>query len=77
MLFLRRYVARDIKQAFTAEEPDPCDPYNGDCWRCEGDGTIDGADMASQYDDGLIDPDRVYICPCCKGSGRAEDCTYW
>lgn len=52
------------------------DPSWDCCWRCAGDGYIDGAEMAEQ-DPLWYDAEDVYTCNCCGGSGNADDCTYW
>jgi hypothetical protein len=60
---------------------DMADDYYGDddggCWQCGGDGyCIIGTDIDSDdYVNGPYVGD-VIDCPCCGGSGRAEDCTY-
>lgn len=46
------------------------------CWRCGGDGYIDGVEMA-EYDPLWYDRNEFYKCNCCGGSGNADDCTYW
>lgn len=53
------------------------DDEAGACHECGGDGYVMGEDIADRYDYGWIDPSEVYTCPCCNGSGKAEDCTYW
>lgn len=46
------------------------------CWRCGGDGYIDGAELADE-DPLWYDAKKIYTCNCCGGSGSADDCTYW
>lgn len=46
------------------------------CWRCGGDGYIDGEDLADS-DPLWYDRNEFYKCNCCLGSGNADDCTYW
>ena len=59
---------------------DDCD-YDGEdqlCHQCGGDGWgIVGVDWDS--DDPINGPyvGEIEPCPCCGGSGKAEDCTYW
>ena len=53
------------------------DPDNSECWFCGGDGYVDGSEIASYYDYGWIDTNKVYTCICCGGSGKASDCTFW
>lgn len=52
------------------------DPEHDNCWRCAGDGYIDGAELAEE-DPLWYDAEDVYTCNCCGGSGNADDCTYW
>lgn len=59
--------------------PDDFDCYDegpDQCWRCGGDGYIDGVEMA-EYDPLWYDATAFYKCNCCGGSGNADDCTYW
>lgn len=64
-------------------EPDDWDDEsdhvgNNDCHYCGGDGYgIVGLDW--DCDDGVNGPydGEVEECPCCHGSGKAEDCTFW
>lgn len=48
-----------------------------ECWQCGGEGWgIIGDDFPNM--DPVNDPDgEVEKCPCCGGTGKAEDCTYW
>jgi len=48
------------------------------CWQCQGEGYgIVGMDWDS--DDPINGPYNgdIQQCPCCNGSGLADDCTYW
>lgn len=48
--------------------------YYDDCHYCGGEGWVDGTDEDPWWhgwNHDLID------CPCCGGSGRATDCTFW
>ena len=48
------------------------------CWQCDGDGWgIVGVDW--DPDDYINGPyvGEIERCPCCGGSGKAEDCKYW
>lgn len=54
------------------------------CWQCGGEGwLVAGEDLA--LDDPVnncdwsmgVDAGEAGRCPCCRGSGSAEDCTYW
>ena len=67
-----------------AEEPD--DPREDDeyddsersCWHCGGEGWgIVGNDW--DCDDCINGPydGEIQRCPCCNGTGNAEDCTFW
>ena len=54
------------------ELPDP------PCWQCEGKGWgIIGVNW--DCDDSVNGPydSELEKCPCCSGSGDADDCTYW
>lgn len=64
------------------------DDYIGDeqelCWQCGGDGymvagvDIDLDDPVNNCDWSMgCDAGEVGKCPCCHGSGKAKDCTYW
>ena len=56
---------------------DDCDDGSrADCWRCGGEGYIDGEEMA-EYDPLWYDSSEIYECNCCGGSGSADDCRYW
>ncbi len=63
------------------EEPgydDPDDDFDGDCHYCHGEGWyMVGVDH--DCDDGVNGPfdGEVVKCPCCGGTGDAEDCTFW
>ena len=62
-------------QAQDARDYDDDDEF---CWQCGGDGWgIVGVDWDS--DDPINGPynGEIERCPCCGGSGKAEDCTYW
>lgn len=51
---------------------------NPRCWQCGGHGWgIVGVDW--ECDDAINGPydGETETCPCCGGSGRAEDCRYW
>jgi len=55
---------------------DECPECNPDCWQCGGEG------CGVTGDDWSVDPlweqeGVVADCPCCRGSGKAKDCTYW
>lgn len=52
------------------------DPGHDNCWRCGGDGYIDGMELADE-DPLWYDAGEFYTCNCCGGSGNADDCTYW
>ncbi len=52
------------------------DGSRAECWRCGGDGYIDGEEMAER-DPLWYDRNEVYKCDCCGGSGSADDCTYF
>jgi hypothetical protein len=57
---------------------DPDCPDCGDCHYCGGDGWgIVGTDWDT--DDAINGPydGEVQRCPCCHGSGKAKDCTFW
>lgn len=54
----------------------PEDDDRAECWRCGGDGYIDGAELAD-HDPLWYDAEDFYTCNCCNGSGNADDCTYW
>ena len=48
------------------------------CWYCDGEGFgIVGVDW--DCDDGVNGPydGETETCPCCHGTGRADDCTFW
>lgn len=59
-------------------EFDDTDLDNDFCWQCNGNGWgIVGLDW--DCDDPINGPydGEIEKCPCCRGSGRAEDCWYW
>lgn len=57
-----------------AGSPDWEDDDDDRCHFCGGDGCVFGEDL----DDPLwYDPETIYRCPCCNGSGEAKDCTFW
>lgn len=67
-----------------ATEPDEYDGDDDDgdrprsCWYCGGEGYgIVGNDWDS--DDPINGPydGEIERCPCCGGTGQAEDCTFW
>ena len=49
------------------------------CWQCGGDGWVTvGLDI--DQDDAINNDPPMHStikCPCCHGSGAADDCTYW
>lgn len=48
------------------------------CWQCGGEGSVMwGVDIS--INDPFWDPGEgeVSACPCCLGSGKADDCMYW
>ncbi len=49
------------------------DPEAG-CSECGGEGWISGDTM---YDPICYDPNKIYECRCCGGSGLAKDMTYF
>lgn len=54
------------------------DDENCDCWYCGGQGWgLVGADW--DMHDAINGPynGEIEECPCCRGSGDAEDCTFW
>lgn len=54
------------------------DPNDMACHYCGGEGWgIVGCDWSS--DDPINGPydGEIEDCPCCHGSGKAEDCTFW
>jgi hypothetical protein len=53
-------MALDERDDFDDVDPNDCD-------RCDGDGFVWGEDIASAYDFGWIDEDKLYPCPQCKG----------
>lgn len=66
------------------DEPDcmcgdqECPQCNPSCWQCGGDGWGVLGDDFSNTDPLWDGPDgQIVKCPCCHGSGKAEDCTYW
>ena len=49
------------------------DETDQNCHFCGGDGYM----MGDELDDlDMYDADKVYKCPCCRGSGDAKDCTF-
>jgi hypothetical protein len=61
---------------------DDFDDFDGDpddlrCHYCRGEGWgIIGCDWDS--DDPVNEfPGEIQRCPCCYGSGKADDCTFW
>lgn len=49
-----------------------------DCWYCRGEGWgVIGDDW--DCDDAINGPydGEVQRCPCCHGTGKAKDCTFW
>jgi hypothetical protein len=57
---------------------DEYDDEPGVCWHYHGEGYgVVGDDWDS--DDPINGPyeGEVQRCPCCNGSGKAEDCTFW
>ena len=67
------------------EEPECCDcgdddcpECGGNCWYCHGEGWgVVGDDW--DCTDGVNGPypGETEKCPCCHGSGKAKDCTFW
>jgi hypothetical protein len=48
------------------------------CWRCCGQGWgIVGTDWDSDDPINGPYPGETERCPCCGGTGKAEDCTFW
>jgi hypothetical protein len=48
------------------------------CWHCGGEGWgIIGDDWESDDPINGPYPGEIERCPCCHGSGKAEDCTFW
>ena len=59
-------------------DEDDYDPDSNFCHQCRGDGWVTvGLDI--DCDDGMNGPfdGETIKCPCCGGSGKASDCTYW
>lgn len=63
---------------------DDYDDENATCWQCGGEKyliageDIDVDDPVNGFDWSMgVNAGQVGKCPCCKGSGKAEDCTYW
>jgi len=59
-------------------------PYDADghdrraCWHCGGEGWgVIGDDWDSSDPINGPYPGEIERCPCCHGSGKAEDCTFW
>lgn len=51
---------------------------DANCWQCGGEGSVMwGCDI--DIGDPFWDPGEgeVTPCPCCRGSGNADDCLYW
>ena len=49
-----------------------------ECWYCRGEGWgIVGTDWDSDDPINGPYPGEIEKCPCCHGSGNAEDCTFW
>lgn len=63
------------QEQFFAYEPefDDCDDP-GFCHFCGGERMVEGSDMGDPL---WYDVDAFYECPCCRGSGMADDCTFW
>jgi hypothetical protein len=72
----RRRQARSDKYWCDYDGSDEWSIENEFCWRCGGDGYIDGGVLA-ESDPLWYDPEKFYKCNCCLGSGKADDCTYW
>jgi len=48
------------------------------CWHCDGEGWgVIGDDWDSSDPINGPYPGEIERCPCCRGSGKAEDCTFW
>ena len=81
-------IARGSSSATGSASPDKADDSHGpwvaggeddyeedsSCHYCGG----EGWKMGDELDDPMwYDPETVYKCPCCNGSGDAKDCTFW
>ncbi len=54
------------------------DPHRKTCWVCHGEAYgIVGTDFDSDDPINGPYPGEITKCPCCHGSGKAEDETYW
>ena len=54
---------------------DDDDATENACHHCGGEALMWGEELddgSGWYDDG-----KLYRCPCCNGSGKAKDCTFW
>ena len=60
-----------------AEEQEAYEEFEwAECWHCCGEGW--GFIGTDWDDDPLWNPPGSYVrCPCCGGSGEAQDCTFW
>lgn len=57
---------------------DDCPMCNKDCWQCHGEGAVViGGDWDSDDPVNGPYPGQIQRCPCCCGTGKAKDCTYW
>lgn len=71
----------EVSRSFDPEGDYPEDDYDRDpdasCHYCRGEGWgLAGVDWGN--DDPVNTPDgEVEVCPCCGGSGDADDCTFW
>ena len=57
---------------------DDCPECSGSCHYCHGEGWgVIGCDWDS--DDAINGPypGQIQKCPCCHGTGKAKDCTFW
>jgi hypothetical protein len=54
-----------------------CPQCNPDCHYCDGDGWGIEGDTWDCHDPLWTPPGTLVRCPCCHGSGRAKDCTFW
>lgn len=73
------YYDMGLESEYCDRSPDcDCPRCSRNCWHCGGEGAgIVGSDWDS--DDPINGPydGDVEDCPCCGGSGRAKDCTFW
>jgi len=67
-------VTPDRSAAIRPYEPDDYDDegFVLTCTWCSGEGEFWGAELPG-YDPGWHDPERLYPCPACNGSGERRD----